>query len=58
MEENCMTRLMICSDLFLLIRDDTALLLCTDSHFHKSVFHILLFDKGTILHGCMDGCLV
>ena len=49
MEQDRMACFVVCSDLLLLVGNDTALLLRTDSHFDKGSLDILLCDKGAVL---------
>ena len=58
MEQDRMTCLVICRNLLLLVGNNAALLLCTDSYFDKRPLNIFIRDKGAILLRCDDRCLV
>ena len=58
MEQDRMTCFVICRDLLLLVGNNTALLLRTDSYFDKRPLNIFIRDKGAVLLRCDDRCLV
>ena len=49
MEQDRMTCLVICRNLLLLVGNNAALLLCTDSYFDKRPLNIFICDKGAVL---------
>ena len=58
MEEDGMSRLVICGDLLLLIRYKLAALLASYADLNKGGLYIFLGDVSPVLLGCPDSCLV
>ena len=58
MEQDRMTRLVVCSNLLLFLRDDTALLLCADANLNKCAVDIALADKAAVFLCRKNGGLI
>ena len=52
MEQNRVTRLMVSGDPFLLLRNDSAVLLRTDTYFNEGTVNIGLLHKFAVLSRC------